>query len=436
MTFVSLWLPAWPIDAATSVELGRRALAVAPRIRLEPAQTRLWADVRGLDGGTIATALVALAESTGVSGARAGVAFVPIVAQVAARIGAEPVTAVAMGQERDFLAPLDLEWLDPPPEPFLYPLLAAVGIGTCGELAALDPQSVEIRFGAEGVRVWKLARADDPRPIFGPREREWPSAELEWVDYELANQEQVVFIVNSLLATVTDALAVRREGAHAMTLEFTLADRSQVAVPVHCSHPTADRKTWLRVTRAALEPVTFAAAVTRIALGVEAAAALVDRQGDLFDAGFATARATEAALGQLLDKQADAIVVAHRTRHPLPERRIEWRPDPTGQLGDQLAERKPTPDLVPRLTMQLLPAPQTIDVWVVTRRGHPVPDRYFDGTRNYSLSASLGPDRVSGGIGERGFERDYFQGIRQDGVMVLLYRDVATDLWYLAGWWD
>ena len=83
-----------------------------------------------------------------------------------------------------------------------------------------------------------------------------------------------------------------------------------------------------------------------------------------------------------------------------------------------------------------MPAPLTIDIRTIIRRGLPVPDRYFDGTRNYSLSVSLGPDRISGGFDDTRFERDYFQGIRDDGVMVLLYRDVATGQWYLAGWWD
>ena len=34
------------------------------------------------------------------------------------------------------------------------------------------------------------------------------------------------------------------------------------------------------------------------------------------------------------------------------------------------------------------------------RRGRTIPLRYFDGSRNYTLSASLGPDRASGGFGE------------------------------------
>lgn len=437
MSFVCLSSPAWPTDAARSTELARHALLLAPRIRLEPARGVMWADARGLDPIVVAAGLGALASALGVDQPRAGVAATPIAALVAARTGALPVTVVPPGTDRAFLAPLDLGHLDPPPPRYLYPLLAGIGIENCGDLARLDAQSVEVRFGAEGVRIWRLARGNDPRPIFGPRLRELPSAELEWVDYELADQEQVTFIVNSLLATVTDQLSRRREGAHGMVLEFGLADRTRIELPVRASHPTADRRTWLRVIRVTLEPVTFSAPVMKIGLRVDAAAPLADRQGDLFDTGFSTERAAETALAHLLDKQADAIAVAEPTLHPLPERRISWRADADGRFvprilpGADAAEAR-----TPRLGIQLFPAPRSINVWSVTRRGVPVPDRYYDGTRNYALSASLGPDRISGGFGEPVYDRDYFQGVRHDGVMVLLFRDRLADAWFLAGWWD
>ena len=436
MTFVCLSSPAWPTDAARSTEIGAAALEWAPRIRLECGRGVIWADARGLDGLAIAQRLVERLEFLDISDVHAGIATTPIAAEVAARTSEERITVVPPGTDRSFLATLDVGVLHPPPPPSFYPLIAAIGIENCGDLARLDPQSVEVRFGAEGVRIWKLARAEDTRLIFGPRPRELPSAELEWVDYELSNQEQVVFIVNSLLGTVTDALAVRREGAHAVVLEFSLANRAVVALPVRCTTPTSDRRTWLRVIRAALEGVAFEAPVMRIALRVDASAPLADRQGDLFDVGFATARATETALAHLLDKQADAIGIAHRTEHPLPERRLIWRFDPAGQVAERPLPGGSALGLTPELTLQILPVPLALEVWTIIRRGLPVPDRYFDGTRTYSLSVSLGPDRVSGGFDDRRFERDYFQGVRDDGVMVLLYRDHASGRWHLAGWWD
>jgi hypothetical protein len=437
MTFVCLSSPAWPTDAATSTELVARALEVAPRVRAEPALGILWADARGLDAGAIAGGLLALADLLGLTESHAGIAATPIAADVAARTGPERLTVVPSGTDRAFLAHQDIGVLRPVPPATLYPLLASVGIERCGDLATLDREAVEIRFGHHGTTLWRLARADDPRILFPPRPRDLPSAEVEWVDYELDRQEHLLFIVNSLLGTVADQLVRDRHGAHALALEFRLADRSSVVEPIRAAQPTADRKTWLRVIRARLEQVTFAAPVTRIRLAVERVAPLDDRQGDLFDRGFATARATEAALAHLLDLQPDAIAIPARSSHPLPEQRLTWSADPA---GDSVPKRSSVGAIGlvtdPVLTIQTLPAPTAIDVWTITRRDAVLPDRYYDGIRTYTLASSLGPDRISGGFGAERFARDYFQCVRDDGVMVLLAHDQLAERWFLVGWWD
>jgi hypothetical protein len=401
----------------------------------------LWADARGLDGEAIARRLLAGLAELEIAGGRAAIAATPIAAEVAARGDrGDRLVVIPPGEDRAFLAPLDVGVLHPPPPPHLYPLLAGVGVECCGDLAALDPEAVEVRFGGEGVRLWRLARADDSRPIFGSRLRELPSAELEWVDYELDRQEHVVFIVHSLLGSVCDALAARGEGAHALALEFTLASRDTITHPVRCSTPTACRRTWLRVVRATLERVTFEAPVTRIALRVEAATPLADRQGDLFDFGIATARVTEAALAHLLDKQADALAVAERSRHPLPERRIAWLGTRHSALGTRpfvgASHGPPVRGRVPSLTLQLLETPRPVEVRLEPRRDAEVPTRYRDGPTIHPLVECLGPDRLSGGYGEERYERECFQGIHADGTVVLLYRDLAENQWYVGGWWD
>lgn len=435
MTFVCLSSPAWPTDAAISTEIVARALSLAPRVRAEPALGVLWADARGLDALTVARELLSLADATPLPDATAGIAVTPIAADVAARTGTERLTTVAAGTDRSFLAPLDIGVLRPVPPAVLYPLLAAVGIERCGDLATLDREAVEVRFGHHGTALWRLARADDPRVLFPPRPRELPSAEVEWVDYELDRQEQLLFIVNSLLGSVVERLARERQGAHAMAVEFRLANRTMATESIRAAHPTADRATWLRIIRARLEQVTFAAPVTRIHLGVERIAPIDDRQGDLFDKGFATARATEAALAHLLDLAPNAIAVPAASRHPLPDHRLEWTPDPSGEsLARESSVGALARDQDPVLTIQTLPAATAIEVWTVARRDAIVPDRYFDGIRTYPLVTCLGPDRVSGGFGGERFGREYFQCVRDDGVMVLLY--VEANRWWLAGWWD
>jgi hypothetical protein len=266
LTLVALLFPTDP----ASPTLAAAALGHAPRVRLDQGRGLLWADARSLDAAAVAARLVALARRASAGGGeaakeeagpgggeagiaagqdcgpvatpRAGVAGTPVAALAAAR-RAPPggVHHVPPGTDRVFLAPLDLDQLDPPPPPALFPLLAAVGIRCCGDLARLDREAVEVRFGAEGTRLWRLARADDPRPMFGPPPAGLPAAALEWVDYALDRQEQVLFIIHSLLGPVCDALAARGQGAHAMTLEFTLADRAVVTHPARSSAPSAAR---------------------------------------------------------------------------------------------------------------------------------------------------------------------------------------------------
>ena len=105
------------------------------------------------------------------------------------------------------------------PDPHLAALLDGIGVETCGELAALEGESVEVRLGAEGVRLWKLARGDDDRLIFAPIPRALPHASLEWSDYALTDTERLLFSVNALLGTVCEKLMERGSLAREMTLD-------------------------------------------------------------------------------------------------------------------------------------------------------------------------------------------------------------------------
>ncbi|HEX6645342.1 MAG TPA: hypothetical protein VF037_11735, partial [Gemmatimonadales bacterium] len=143
MTLVCLWNPA-AATAAAGAELGAALLSLAPRIRADRAGL-IWADAWGLEARGLAADLLALVRERG-GVPRAGVAAVPVAAEVAAVHGPDEITVVEHGAERAFLAPWPLEVLAPPKE--LGPALEATGIASCGELAALDLGAVEVRFGA------------------------------------------------------------------------------------------------------------------------------------------------------------------------------------------------------------------------------------------------------------------------------------------------
>jgi len=402
----------------------------------------------------------------------------PPAVQVDGPGGGAGVVVVGQGRDREFLAPLPLAVLDP--DEHLAALLEGVGLERCGELAALDREAVEVRFGPEGVALWRRARAEDARPLFGRVPPERPRASLDFVDYVLTDPARLVFTANALLGGLCEGLRARGEHARRMTLALPLANGQTWRCLLRPARPTASRAAWLRLIRTELERLSVPDAVTGVALEVGATEPAAVRQGDLFDHGFATAEAVEQAVARLIEAQGDVVVRPASDAHPLAERRTRWvaleptdaaalpapgaaRADggargaagatsagtqggaPGARAGRQpgRAEAGPTPPVTwdgdpaaAHLTLQLLAEPRRIRVETVARRDHHVPVRYRDGRGVHELVTAAGPDRVSGERWGDAYAREYFRCVTADGVLVWLFRDARTDEWYLQGWWD
>lgn len=88
------------------------------------------------------------------------------------------------------------------------------------------------------------------------------------------------------------------------------------------------------------------------------------------------------------------------------------------------------------MTLQLLKEPIAISVETVMRRDHEVPVRYRDGAGWHQVVNVAGPDRVSGGVWEEAYAREYFRAATADGLLVWLFRDARHGTWQLHGWWD
>jgi len=258
-------------------------------------------------------------------------------------------------------------------------------------------------------------------------------------------------MANRLLGGVCDSLQAR--GAHARRIELVLplANGETWRKVLRASRPTASRTVWLRLVRRVLERLTVPDAVSGIEIQVldtEAASAI---QGDLFDPGFATAAAVDAALSRLIEAQGPVVVRADTTAHPLAEERTqfaaldaeavtEWSGRPRRIVGS-VSPGVSGADGVSAglagmgLTLQLLPEVRLIEVESIDRRDHQVPVRYRDGEWRRFVTIS-GPERVSGGHWEEAYAREYFRGVGADGRLVWIYRDARSDRWYLQGWWD
>ncbi|HEY1951286.1 MAG TPA: hypothetical protein VGG76_00645 [Gemmatimonadaceae bacterium] len=446
MTFVCLWAPApasvtpaapAPDSSHSLQQLVPDLLGVAPRVMLG-ANGIVWADGRGMNAQGLAGDLLEVFRENGIEKVRAAISVTPICAEVAARYGRTgdgSLITVPLGGEREYLAAFPVGVLGP--SPYLDTLLDGIGIESCGDLARLELESVEVRFGAEGARLWRLARADDSRRIFAGMPRTMPSASLDWVDYTLKDPERLVFIINALVGNIATELKSRGQCAREMMMIFSLANRETYEHPLRPARSTASHKAWMRLIRSHLERITLPDGVVGITMRVEAVTGEVERQGDIFDRGFATARAAEETIAQLLDDQGSVVVTPRNTQHPLIDRRTEWVTQEPAQASAriQLREKVVKATAAPRLTLQLLPEPRRIAVTTKRRRDHQMPTQYRDKEWMTIVSAA-GPDRVSGGQWTEPYAREYFRCVTDDGGMVWLFRDARTGEWYVHGWWD
>jgi protein ImuB len=438
MTFICLWSPDTTATDTQESELLHKLipalLSAAPRVMLGVTGI-VWADARGMSAEPLARDLLQLFHDNGVEKVRVAISLAPICAEVAARYGKGALIVIPAGSERDYLAGHPVGVLEP--SLALSSLLDGIGVESCGDLAKLDLESVEVRFGAEGARLWRLSRADDARRIFSNIPRALPSASLDWVDYTLKDPERLVFIINALIGSITTELRSRGQGAREMTMIFSLANRESFEHLVRPARSTASHKAWMRLIRTHLERITLPDGVVGITIRVESVTGEVERQGDIFDRGFATARAAEETIAQLLDDQGSVVVTPRNTQHPLIDRRTEWVSQDPSQASAriQIRERVVKATAAPSLTLQFLPEPRRIAVTTKRRRDHQVPVQYRDKQWTTIMSAA-GPDRVSGGQWAEPYAREYFRCVTDDGMMVWLYRDARSDEWYLHGWWD
>ncbi len=435
MTFICLFSPAVSDQGGGLLQkFVPSLLSVAPRVMLG-TNGIVWADARGMTAEPLAKDLLRVFHAGGVEKVRAAISIAPISAEVAARYGRGALVTIAPGFEREYVAPFAVGVLEP--SLALSSLLDGIGVESCGDLAKLDLESVEVRFGAEGARLWRLSRADDSRRIFTSIPRTLPSASLDWVDYTLKDPERLVFIINALVGNISSELRSRGQCAREMTMIFSLANRESFEHLVRPARSTSSHKAWMRLIRTHLERITLPDGVVGITMRVESVTGEVERQGDIFDRGFATARAAEETIAQLLDDQGAVVVTPRNNQHPLIDRRTEWVSQEPAQASAriQLRERVVKATAAPRLTLQLLAEPRRIAVTTKRRRDHQVPVQYRDKEWK-TLTSAAGPDRVSGGQWTDPYAREYFRCVTNDGTMVWLYRDARDDAWYVHGWWD
>lgn len=398
-----------------------------------------WVDAAGLGSeAKLAERLLAIASGLGFGPARTGIASSAIAAYAATYGGRTGARAhgtgarpriVPPGRDAAYLAPFPVTLLDLDDD--LAETLRGLGLTTLGQLAALEADEVDARFGPEGLAAHRLARGIDARGPSTPRDDALPVVEVE-LGGSVATAEPLLFVLKGALATLGEALRTKGLAARELEIALELDDGSTAERAVRPARATSHADTLFDHCRAALEtwqlPEPATGLILRAALTVPAAG----EQGDLLAPRWADPAALAAAFDRIRGSEgSDAVAVPEARDAHLPADGGAWRPGAAEQPGLPWAARPPTA-AVRDAALRLLGAPVPVHV----RLGREGLAAFRHDDRWHDVTGWSGPERLAPRwwLGD-GAARDYYATRTADGALCLLYR-AAGGQWFLEGWWD
>jgi protein ImuB len=193
-------------------------------------------------------------------------------AAILAARGIAGVTAIASECEAETLAPLPLTVLEP--DEAQAQTLAAWGIRTLGQLAALPTRSLVARMGQSGFRLQAQARGEYSHLLLPTAEpADAPLCESMELEHPVELLEPLLFLLSQMLGQVTERAAQRALAIASVETCLVLdgannSVRSEHRRTVRPALPERDRHTLLKLIQLDLELHPPEAAV--IALRIEA----------------------------------------------------------------------------------------------------------------------------------------------------------------------
>jgi protein ImuB len=357
---------------------------------------------------------------------------------------------VPPGNDASYLAPLPLSLI--PMDAEVREALVALGLGTCGALAALSGGDVERRWGAAGLSAWRLAQGMDPRrPTLAHRTT--PRQAHAELALSTTNAEPILFLVRGALERLMADLIRDGRAAAAIAITLTLDD-GRGALPSGGAPHTVTREVrapramarvspWFERCRALLDTWTLTAPVSAVTVTITTTAPLGAEQGDLLAPAWRDPAAAEAAFERLRTALGAQGVVRPVARDAYcPEREGTWETTVMSDVRYQMADTAhdsavPASSAIRHppsaISLRLLESPEPVSV-IAAPRGDP---RAFDWhSRRIPIARARGPERLSGAWWtDAPFARDYWRcesdELEQE---FLLYRDAAG--WKLQGWYD
>ncbi len=364
---------------------------------------------------------------------------------------------VSPESDASYLAPLPLSLI--PMDAEIRDALVALGLGTCGALAALASGDVERRWGAAGLQAWRLAQGIDARRSTLARSTQPRQAHAE-LAMSTTSAEPLLFLVRGALEGLIADLVRDARAAAAVAITLTLDDGRgplpsggmphTITREVRAPRALARVAPWFERCRALLDGWTLTAPVSAVTVSITVTAPMGAEQGDLLAPTWRDPAAAEAAFERLRTTLGvQGVVRPVAVDAYTPEREGAWESVETVNqtvdgrrwtvdcsVGGDASAHTPSSTVYrppSTVSLRLLETPESVTV-ISAPRGDP---RALDWRgRRIPIARAEGPQRLSGAWWtESPFARDYWRcesdELEQE---FLLYRDASG--WKLQGWYD
>jgi len=411
---------------AAQTALLLRLWCFSPRIEPSPREPGIfWLDATGLrhlypslDGW--AANIEADLRSAGFR-ALVAVGFSRFGAYAAAKAAVRTLVFHAPDEEHDHLARVSIERLGI--DPALRDTLLELGVATLGEFAALPPDSIRQRLGAEADELHRLARGSGWMPL-APSPPLEPIEHAESFDSPEGDLDRLLGRIAHLLDLVLADLSARHEALAALRLHLRLDDHRQWHEDLSPAAPTREARQILQLLRLRLETRPLSAGVDTIKLcasGIREA----QRQLDLFhEAPQGTLDSAQRAFANLRAKFGNHTVMAAQLHEGhLPEAQYAW--EPLGRLASPRPAALATRPLARRI--------HTPPIELPSRDRHEPDGWLIAGVSEGPVEEVIGPQLVSGGWWTREISRAYYYVRTRSGRWLWIYHDTARRRWFLQG---
>lgn len=221
-----------------------------------------------------------VADATGGLTASVGIGTSKFIAKIASELDKpHGMVVVAPGMEQDLLRPMQVTVI-PGVGPATAEHLRRIGVHTVAELEAISAEElVRVLGTAQGRNLYRLARAQDDRPVVSEREAKSISVE-DTYETDHVDRRLLDALVDRQATKVTERLRAARLSGRTVTLKVRLHDFSTHTRSATLPGPTDDTRTVTRVARALLAEFDISGGVRLLGVGVSGLADWI--QDDLF----------------------------------------------------------------------------------------------------------------------------------------------------------